>query len=1245
MIASAFLALVACNKEPIETPVQKEGPSVLTFRSEKPQFDPSTKTEWNGSTIIWSSGDQMRVGYTFNGNWMGQSTAGAPKFYVSNQVAIDGSNFNIGTFSVPAGEGSGQFIDPGEGSYVFYSFFPKSAGEASAVSSDGIATLTLPDSQTPLASSFDKSADIMIGKTATLSLEGLPEDPIEIAWSRIVAHADLTFSNLAFDGSEKVSEITLTSSGKIAGPFTVNLANGTITTGDDAVNTIIIKGDNLTVNGNSVEAWCGVLPGEFTSIGVVVKTDKATYTKSITGISDKAFKKNARNTLIINMTGADRIVLPPVAYSLYSDDLTDGDYIIYDAVDKHALKAEIASSRFAYSAVTPSDDIISTNDNSIVWHIAKSGNYYTIYNASVGKYAAAGGSNNQGQLLDNGSDDRSLWSVSGKFDFINKSNSRYLRSNGTNGFATYASSTGHVLALYKYDSRVPLNAPASVSAEINANNNTVVDVTFSSVADAGSYVIVATPTSGDPVEKTGISASPASISVVDGLSYSTAYTISVYAVPAANDTDHRRSPAKEADGTVTTGAPEGYVLLSSTEDVPSGLYVIAAKVGDNYYAMSNDFKTTISGTNITPTGGLISESDASGFVVNIIKDANNKYSISNGSVTLGITGSDFVTNATGNNALWSISTGKHGTFRIAGVGVTSRGIVYRTGNVNAFKAYALNNASATSTEYYDVELFKFNGTALLDPVITVTPSSPVSLEKNKTQQLTVTSTSSGTVTYESSDEDIVTVNNTGLITAIDEGSATITINVAAKDNYKSASVSVTVIVTAGPSSIADVISAAVNEPVYTAGVVAQVNTKGFIITDGNDNINVYQNATPSVVNGQAVVVNGKRGEYSNVSQVINPTITAGETGQTVTRTELTTITGTNATGYTTNQYVSLTGVLTISGTYYNISINGSSTQGSLYSVSSDATFNGVSLASMANKTVTVTGYVTGSTNNFLNIAPVDIVVDANAPDLSVTPLTYSWPADNDDAIVFTVTPTNGTWDYSTTILDWATISKTGNVLTVTPKAKQAAENYSGTITITLTPSKEGYSAKTATIELSQAKYSDSGYESTGNLATFAFTSTSYPSNKTNFAATSGTCPASTFYLNGTGSQWNTTKGYAFTAVTDVTVTILPTKPLKQGSTIVLSMATFYNKASNAPMTGFTIKASESGNNAGTNAGTNGLSVTSWSLSTTSATKSVTYTLQNDVAVGQSVVFILTGTGKAGSGQGYINDVIANYSDN
>ena len=95
------------------------------------------------------------------------------------------------------------------------------------------------------------------------------------------------------------------------------------------------------------------------------------------------------------------------------------------------------------------------------------------------------------------------------------------------------------------------------------------------------------------------------------------------------------------------------------------------------------------------------------------------------------------------------------------------------------------------------------------------------------------------------------------------------------------------------------------------------------------------------------------------------------------------------------------------------------------------------------------------------------------------------------------------------------------------------------------------------------------------VACWTFTSSKYPANKTNFAPTSGEATGSTFYLNGTGSTWNTSKlCWAFTAVTDITITFKVNTPIPVGSKIALSLDSYYNKATNAPMKGFTLSCKE-----------------------------------------------------------------------
>ena len=158
------------------------------------------------------------------------------------------------------------------------------------------------------------------------------------------------------------------------------------------------------------------------------------------------------------------------------------------------------------------------------------------------------------------------------------------------------------------------------------------------------------------------------------------------------------------------------------------------------------------------------------------------------------------------------------------------------------------------------------------------------------------------------------------------------------------------------------------------------------------------------------------------------------------------------------------------------------------------------------------------------------------------------------------------------------------------------------------------------------------------LASWTFKSgtagTNYPSNKTNFSSTGGLCSGSTFYLEGTGSQWNSTKGYAFSAVTYITITLKANYEIKAGETLTFAADMFYNKADNTPVKGYNLTVNENSSSYVTT----GLSVTSFSLSTSSANKTVTYTLQNDLPKDGTVAIKYTQTGKAGSGQAYFNNI-------
>ena len=161
-------------------------------------------------------------------------------------------------------------------------------------------------------------------------------------------------------------------------------------------------------------------------------------------------------------------------YELFSGDLVEGDYLI--VYDGGAMNHTVLSDRLQYEAVTATDDIISTSNAEIVWHIAPSGDYWTIYSADADAYAASTGAKNKAQMLEDGTDDKALWTVTvsdGTYEFVNKQNTTgqvnaNLRRNGTYGFACYATSTGGALSLYKKVEEI-IEEPCD-KILVNANN-------------------------------------------------------------------------------------------------------------------------------------------------------------------------------------------------------------------------------------------------------------------------------------------------------------------------------------------------------------------------------------------------------------------------------------------------------------------------------------------------------------------------------------------------------------------------------------------------------------------------------------------------------------------------------------------------------------------------------------------------------------------------------------------------------
>lgn len=167
-----------------------------------------------------------------------------------------------------------------------------------------------------------------------------------------------------------------------------------------------------------------------------------------------------------------------------------------------------------------------------------------------------------------------------------------------------------------------------------------------------------------------------------------------------------------------------------------------------------------------------------------------------------------------------------------------------------------------------------------------------------------------------------------------------------------------------------------------ATVVAK-STMGVVVTDGTSNVYVYFDAkanetVPDVAIGDKVKVEAIKDTYGGVPELKKPTVTKISSGS-VTYPEPADITASAAT-YTSSvtEYIKLSGLLSISGTYYNLTIDGVDAASKMGSISGPVESLGVS--AFNGKQVTVTGYFAGLTGSGKYINIVAVAIEPADPD-------------------------------------------------------------------------------------------------------------------------------------------------------------------------------------------------------------------------------------------------------------------------
>lgn len=565
--AVSALAFISCSQE--QNPVSNDNGIHFTIRtSENPQVKSFIDNNLNGTyTPKWSKGDElaMFVG-TIDGN-----TKKATGILTNTKEEDLTATFD-GTVTGLPEKGT------------FKSFAPASAFAETCYNSGNVG-VTLKDVQNPSSLTIDEACDILVAKETSYTADAAGEVAIDdLFFKRMFSVVKVALKGPASLNGEKVSK------------FSLSAPEGTVLTGRAAIDLTTATIDKWNIDNNSVTAtyeadapvfggasglenavWLVVNPCTVASGAKVVFTgETANYTFSKEVTLSKALTFPASQLAIINLTLAEencsakqaesRIYVEnfnsvktnkstpqPSATGAAGTGVSDKLKYIYSGKNTNIRQSGNGHSSSDFYLY-----ISTENDSFVVDNIAIDGETSLMLSAQV-----RSNTNQTTVSVYYKESSTATWTnasttmtaTSESFDtvqkvFLNIDSS--VKSLDLKFEATGGTLVDDIVLERFVDSRVKLESPTLLSANVDEAISNKVNLSWGFVSNANSYEIVLSAEGRTDIVKT---AETNSLSI-DGLEYSTSYSVKVKAIsPDAEkyfDSDYCTSVA------VTTGAkPEG----------------------------------------------------------------------------------------------------------------------------------------------------------------------------------------------------------------------------------------------------------------------------------------------------------------------------------------------------------------------------------------------------------------------------------------------------------------------------------------------------------------------------------------------------------------------------------------------------------------------------------------------------------------------------------------------------------------
>lgn len=286
-------------------------------------------------------------------------------------------------------------------------------------------------------------------------------------------------------------------------------------------------------------------------------------------------------------------------------------------------------------------------------------------------------------------------------------------------------------------------------------------------------------------------------------------------------------------------------------------------------------------------------------------------------------------------------------------------------------------------------------------------------------------------------------------------------------------------------TVAEAIAAGAGKNYEVAATVVAMHTQGILIGDASGVMLAFLGEAPAVAVNDAVTVKGTTELRNGVIQFGKEGLSVAKTGTGSYNTPAPEVMdGTAVTAYIATalenkavyKYVKYNGEFTVSGSYYNVVIAGTTTKGSVaYGKSEWASFNG--------KPVTVEGWLLGGTANYLQTMATSVTVDSSTPIVKISaPQQFAATSPVAQTLNYTVTNTTAsavTFAIEGTNADKFSLgAKTDNTIVVSAKGNNTDKTA---YTANLVAKVAG--ATVATVALKQAApTSGSGYAKIEKIA-------------------------------------------------------------------------------------------------------------------------------------------------------------------